>query len=406
MGFFSNLKKNLEEEVNKNQELKEALNKYKGNKGGKAKSEPEAGASAEQAEAAKAEAKQKAEEAVKSAREAAAKGAEATKETLDAGRKAMGDLFGKASEFRSKVKEDMSGNEFVQNLSKAREELKSKVEDTDTAKAARKAAQQVGKTAKKFAGATENIMENKHELGEKKGYFKDIHAEPAPEVDEKDWDTETTTLVQTKSKEGPWDAYKARMRQLADKHPALRSIWGFAERVGEKTGAAAGNMGDRVFGETDEALTVYEIKERDPDFAMMGFMKEVRTVIIPEVLEAYLSADENTLKARCSGDAWRAMFATVQERKSQQYSFDTRVLAVRDVQLTGARVLDNGPTLVVQFNAQQIHCIRDKHGEVVDGGDDDIRSVFYTWAFQLDQESHDLNWQLVEFQTMGAMKMI
>ena len=53
--------------------------------------------------------------------------------------------------------------------------------------------------------------------------------------------------------------------------------------MGDKTGQVAGDMGDRAFGETDEALTVYEIKERDPDFAMMGFMKEVKEVIIPEV---------------------------------------------------------------------------------------------------------------------------
>lgn len=56
--------------------------------------------------------------------------------------------------------------------------------------------------------------------------------------------------------------------------------------MGDKTGQIAGDMGDRAFGETDEALTVYEIKERDPDFAMMGFMKEVKEVIIPEVLSA------------------------------------------------------------------------------------------------------------------------
>ena len=111
-------------------------------------------------------------------------------------------------------------------------------------------------------------------------------------------------------------------------------------------------------------------------------------------------------QARCADQAYQAMFASVQERRHQGYSFDTRILAVRDVQLQGARVLDNGPTLVVTFNAQQIHCITDKKGIVVDGGDDDIRSVFYTWAFQLDQDAYDLNWQLVEMQTMGAMKMI
>ena len=60
----------------------------------------------------------------------------------------------------------------------------------------------------------------------------------------------------------------------------------------------------------------------------------------------------------------------------------------------------------VTFNVQQIHCIKDKGGAVVDGADDDIRRVFYTWAFQLDDMSYDLNWQLVEMNVQGQMKMI
>lgn len=207
-------------------------------------------------------------------------------------------------------------------------------------------------------------------------------------------------------KETEWDRTKRRIEQIANKNPILRGMWRVASKTGDAVGSVAGNTGDRVFGETDEALTVYEIKERDPDFAMMGFMKEVKEVIIPEVLEAYLKADEKTLRARCADQAYQSMFASVTERKHQGYTFDTRILAVRDVQLTGARVLDNGPTLVVTFNAQQVHCVKDKTGVVVDGGDDDIRSVFYTWVFQLDQDAYDLNWQLVEMQNMGSMKMI
>jgi len=85
---------------------------------------------------------------------------------------------------------------------------------------------------------------------------------------------------------------------MTDNNPILRKIWRTVEKVGNTTGRVAGDTGDRVFGETDEALTVFEIKERDPDFAMMGFMKEVKEVIIPEVLTAYLEADEKTLKVK------------------------------------------------------------------------------------------------------------
>lgn len=415
MGFLSDLKRDIQAEVEKNKELKEALDKFKGKgkRGGKT-AEPQAGAEADASKAeadaaraqSRAEAKEKADAAYQAAKETAEKGAEQSKEALKAGKEMIGSVFGKMGEMRSKVSETLGANESVKLVRDAADELRDKVKDTEAAKKAKEAADKVGKAASGLGDGAAGVMENKHELGTKTGYFKDINEKPKEEVPEEEWDTDTTTLVQVKSQETEWDRTKARWREAAQRHPVLRGIWNFSERAGEKAGAAAGNMGDRMFGETDEALTVYEIKERDPEFAMMGFMKEVREVIIPEVLEAYLKADEPTLKARCADKAYQAMFASMQERRHQGLTFDPRIIQIDDVQLSGARVLDNGPTLVVTFNAQQIHCIRDKNGLIVDGADDDIRSVYYTWAFQLDQDAYDLNWQLVEMQTMGAMKMI
>jgi len=389
MGFFSNIKKELQDEMDKNKELKDALNKLKSKDVGK-KAAPKDDTKVDPAAAS--------EEVSKLAKQA---------------KEAMDEIFGKAKETmqglkesKSKVAEELKENEFMKTAAQAREELKSKVQETAAAKAAREAAAKVGAAASEAGKASDNLFENKHELGEKTGYFKAKDAKPVEEVDPSLWDTETSTLVTTKAKETEWDRTKARWKSVADKNPVLRAMWNMGSKVGEKTGVVAGEMGDRVFGETDEALTVLEIKERDPEFAIMGFMKEVREVIIPEVLQAFLQADEKTLKARCTDKAYQSMFADITVRKHQGTSYDDRILSVEDVQLAGARVLDNGPTLVITFNAQQIHCIKDKDGGIVDGGPDDIRSVYYTWAFQLDQDAYDLNWQLVEMQTMGAMKMI
>merc|ERR1711990_1227348 len=114
--------------------------------------------------------------------------------------------------------------------------------------------------------------------GTKTGYFRAKDEAPKEEVPEEMWDKEASSLVQVKVKETAWDRKKRKMREMADRHPFLSRLWNLTEKVGDKTGTAAADMGDRVFGETDEALTVFEIKERDPEFAMMGFMKEVREV--------------------------------------------------------------------------------------------------------------------------------
>merc|ERR1712194_854368 len=146
-----------------------------------------------------------------------------------------------------------------------------------------------------------------------------------------------------------------------------------AEYAGDK----AADAGDWTFGENDQSNTVYEIKERDPDFSIQEFLGEVRQVIVPEVLAAYLAGDMKTIEARCQGQSYQAMFASCQERKAQGFTFDPTIVRISEIDLSGARVLEKGPTIVVTFNVQQIHCVRDKTGAVMDGAEDDIRRVLY-----------------------------
>ena len=94
------------------------------------------------------------------------------------------------------------------------------------------------------------------------------------------------------------------MRRAVDGNPYLKKAWQTTEKVAEFTGDKAADLGDSCFGENDQSNTVYEIKERDPDFSMQEFLIEVREVIVPEVLQAYLTADQKTTEARCQGQAY------------------------------------------------------------------------------------------------------
>ena len=53
---------------------------------------------------------------------------------------------------------------------------------------------------------------------------------------------------------------------------------------------------------------------------------------------------------------------------------------------------------------QQVNCIRNREGDVVEGAPDDIRAYFYVMAFQrdYDAESHELVWKVVDFQLGGG----
>jgi hypothetical protein len=74
--------------------------------------------------------------------------------------------------------------------------------------------------------------------------------------------------------------------------------------------------------------------------------------------------------------------------------------------LLAARVFEKAPPImVVQFTAQQIHCVTDKHGKIVEGEEDAITNNFYVLAMQRDwdEEENELKWKIVEFMVLGSM---
>lgn len=54
------------------------------------------------------------------------------------------------------------------------------------------------------------------------------------------------------------------------------------------------------FDENETARVLRSMKILDPSFSMESFERELREYIVPEVVDAYLSADNEALKAWCS----------------------------------------------------------------------------------------------------------
>jgi mitochondrial import inner membrane translocase subunit TIM44 len=53
------------------------------------------------------------------------------------------------------------------------------------------------------------------------------------------------------------------------------------------------------FDENETAQVLRVMKNMDPDFSREHFERELREYIVPEVVDAYLSADQEALKAWC-----------------------------------------------------------------------------------------------------------
>lgn len=140
---------------------------------------------------------------------------------------------------------------------------------------------------------------------------------------------------------------------------------------------------DSLFTETEQGEAYRLIRQRDPMFNMSDFMAEVRRDI-PKVLGAYLKGDVDALKeTNISKEMLERLSGQMNLWKHEGQFVDPRILDLSEVELMEVRMMENEPLVVLTFSCQQINCVRDKSGAIVEGGEDDIQSVHYLWAMQL-----------------------
>ena len=172
------------------------------------------------------------------------------------------------------------------------------------------------------------------------------------------------------------------------------------------------DMQEGLFTETEQAEAYRVIRQRQPEFNINGFLAEVRRDV-PQVLGAYLKGDMEALQqTNTSKEMLERMGGQMRVWQSEQQFVDPRILHLSELELVEVRMMEGEPLVVLQFSCQQINCVRNKRGEIVDGAEDDIQAVHYLWAMQLSpkdfvaddgREYSAQTWQLREMVLRGMM---
>jgi mitochondrial import inner membrane translocase subunit TIM44 len=132
------------------------------------------------------------------------------------------------------------------------------------------------------------------------------------------------------------------------------------------------------------------------------------------VIGGYLRGEVELLQEFCSPEMVERLTGIIAALKAQGQTPDPTILHTSEVQLVDVKFLEGEPIVVVQFACQQINCVRDSFGNVVEGAADEIQQVHYAWALQ--QEAHGLvdergqwrppRWQLREMLIRGAVPLL
>lgn len=175
--------------------------------------------------------------------------------------------------------------------------------------------------------------------------------------------------------------------------------------------STARSISDRVagfFAENETARVIKKFREMDPNFQLEPFLREMREYILPEVLDAYVKGETETLKLWLSAAQFNVYHALQQEWTKNGLKVDGKILDIRHVDMLSARMLEPGdiPVFVITCRTQEVHVYRQiKTGQLAAGMEDKVQLVTYAIGVtRLPEEVSNpetRGWRLIELQKSG-----
>lgn len=329
------------------------------------------------------------------------------------------------------------------NLDKIRGKVSEALDEaakTDIAKKAGKIGEELGKTAR---GMGETIAEKGHQLGET-GAFKGIseatkavkqeidsqgisaRVYQAPERLRKrievsmadanrifEANTEAVGVELHKDSKfyQSWENFKNnnayvnkvmswKMQYDESENPMIRASRLLTDKVSDVMG--------NLFSKTELSETLTEICKIDPNFDQKQFLRDCENDIIPNILEAMIRGDLEILKDWCFESTYNVIATPIAQAQKAGFFLDSKILDIENVDLVMGKVMEQGPVLIITFQTQQIMCVRDTKGTVVEGDPEKVMRCNYVWV--LCRDPNDLNpksaWRLMELQGNSAEQFV
>ncbi|KAF2761549.1 TIM44 subunit of mitochondria import inner membrane translocase [Pseudovirgaria hyperparasitica] len=195
-------------------------------------------------------------------------------------------------------------------------------------------------------------------------------------------DAEAGTNV-TLHKDAKWNA---KWSEFKDSSRVMQGFFSMKSAYNESENpfvATARGISDRIagfFAENETAQVIKKFREMDPNFKMEPFLTEMREYILPEVLDAYVKGDIETLKLWLSAAQYQVYAALMQQYTTAGLKSDGRILDIRNVDVLSSRMVDPGdvPVFIVTCRTQEVHVYKNaKSGDLAAGQDDRVQQVTY-----------------------------
>ncbi|XP_036322662.1 mitochondrial import inner membrane translocase subunit TIM44 [Rhagoletis pomonella] len=183
-------------------------------------------------------------------------------------------------------------------------------------------------------------------------------------------------------------------------NPVIRASRLLTDKVSDVMGG--------LFSKTELSETLTELCKIDPNFDQKQFLRDCETDIIPNILEAMVRGNLDILKDWCFESTYNIIATPISQAIKAGMYLDSKILDIENIDLAMGKVMEQGPVLIVTFQAQQIMCVRDRYHQIVEGDPDKVMRVNYVWV--LCRDPNELNpkaaWRLMELSANSQEQFV
>ncbi|KAM9111843.1 mitochondrial import inner membrane translocase subunit TIM44 isoform 1-T1 [Pangshura tecta] len=394
-GFISGFVDNIKQELAKNKEMKESIKKFRD------------------------EAKKLEEsDALQEARRKYKTIESETVKTSEVIKKKLGEITGSVKESLDEVSKSDIGRKIKEGVEEAAKTAKQSAESVT------KGGEKLGKTAA-FKAISQGVETMKKEidesvLGQTGPYRRPERLRKRTEfagekVKERIFEANEEAMGVVLHKDSKW--YQ-QWKDFKDNNVVFNRFFEMKMKYDESDNAfirASRAVTDKVtdligglFSKTEMSEVLTEILKVDPAFDKDRFLKQCENDIIPNVLEAMISGDLDVLKDWCYEATYSQLAHPIQQAKAMGLLFHSRILDIDNIDLAMGKMMEQGPVLIITFQAQLVMMIKNQKGEVVEGDPDKVLRMLYVWALCRDQD--ELNpyaaWRLLDISASSTEQIL
>ncbi|XP_032381510.1 mitochondrial import inner membrane translocase subunit TIM44 isoform X1 [Etheostoma spectabile] len=394
-GFLGELLENIKQELNKNKEMKDNIKKFR--------------------EEAK---KLEESDALKQARRKFKTIESETAKTSDVLRKKLGTISETVKEGLEEVSRTDIGKKIMDGMEEAAKTAKTSAESVS------KSGEMLGKTGafRAISKGMESVKKDIGDLGHtgpyrpparlrKRSEFSSKGAGDGSKVFEANEEAMGVVLHRDSKWYQQWKDFKdnnmvfnrffeMKMKYDESDNALIRATRAVTDKMTDIIGG--------LFSKTEMSEVLTEILKADPSFDKDSFLKQCERDIIPNILEAMIRGELEILKDWCYEATYSQLAHPIQQGKSMGLQFHSKILDIDNIDLAMGKMMDQGPVLIITFQAQLVMVIRNTKGELVEGDPQKVLRMMYVWALCRDQE--ELNpcaaWRLLDISASSTEQIL